>query len=98
MVKEVSADLIPSTDAPDRHSRVLSSIDAWSASSGVDKSRFLIQRTPPAQGRASAAVSLHDNLLDAVLRALSERDLSRITIPLDLIDKLRSTKIAFPKR
>ena len=92
-VEVLSADvkLDPSAD---RDAAALEHIADWAHRNKIDLSRFFIRRKdssyePEDRRRQTADVSV----LDKVLEALSERDLNRIQLPMDIVAKLRRHRV-----
>ena len=90
---EIPADIIPDSDIEDRDAAIAKKIEAWAQQYDVDLSSFIVssQRTSAAWVRGPERRQ-HQSLLDRMLEALSEKDMVRVQMPLDIVNKLRTRR------
>lgn len=69
---------------PDRDARIYENVAKWAAGARIPLDGLLAKKVERAERR---------NLLDELLRALSHAELSRITLPLDLVKTLRERRL-----
>lgn len=74
--------IVPSGSLPreERDQRIYDNINGWATDNGVPFRRLLEERTDTAASR---------NALDILLASLNESDLAQISVPLDIIARLR---------
>ena len=80
---EIDREFIASSDADD--TKVEESIHGWLESKGIDAQTFYQS--------AHETTLPHDDLLGRLLTTLDADDLRRMTIPLDIVEKLRRTAL-----
>jgi hypothetical protein len=85
-IKLVDRELIPPSQIADRDSVVLEALHKWATEKGLDISQFMFKKIRRLDTSESRTV------LDRFFDSLDRRDLDRIQIPLDIIDKLRRSR------
>ena len=75
--------VVPSADAP----QVQREIDEWLTANDLDSAQFVVNRSARQESLPS------DDLLGRLLAALEPDQLKRITMPLDIVDKLRRQRL-----
>jgi len=80
---EIDREYIASNDTAD--SEVLQKIKEWLGNNNYSKDRFL--------GKQIKEKEKYMNLLDKIIASLTENDLSRISIPMDVVKKLRDVRL-----
>jgi hypothetical protein len=89
VVEVISTD-VPPEDSEGRDATILTRLADWAHRNHVDLSRFNVaQRISRGDMGIGPRQQAEGSLLDKLLDALSERDLVRIQIPMDIVSKLR---------
>lgn len=81
---EISPDKVPPSDAGDRTTIVAENLRAWLKDRGLDESKF-VAKVPT---QVNAPTRAEGTVLYAFINALDEKDLGRMTLPLDIVAKL----------
>lgn len=75
-------------DPAQRARKIAENIDAWSKRHGIPQNLLLAS----SKNLQNQAIDEKQSLLDLLLSALSENELKRITLPLDIVTKLKNYK------
>jgi hypothetical protein len=86
--------LLESTDQPLQPFRrdgkaTRAAIEAWAGKYSIDRQRLLVNANEPAPVAQESQAHARKNLLEMVLNSLSTKDQERVSVPLDVVDKLR---------
>ncbi|PCG13289.1 hypothetical protein COA07_15115 [Sphingomonas adhaesiva] len=83
-VREISPDFLPRGGEVPTSEEILKRIAGWLEAQKLDQAAFLIQRRKRHRGQ--------DDLLSALINALDKDQLKRVSLPLDVIQTLGTTK------
>lgn len=88
-VYELTPEMIPNSDVEDRNDGINASIKAWAGKNKVDLPPLMASSRRTLEGRdRGRQISILDQMLDA----LSEKDMVRVQMPLDIVNKLRNRR------